>query len=128
MNVAGGNKDLACAATVAAFINGLKAYHVMGENLIMLPIMRLEFKEILSNSKKEILHNLASVDGEIESLTKLSQLSGYSKSLLSHHIFGSNSSRGLVSLGLVEVDRRSRGRLHMELTTLGRLAQRMLNN
>ncbi len=40
----------------------------------------------------------------------------------SHHIIGSGDSRGLASLGLVEVERHTRGRLNVKLTTLGFLA------
>lgn len=125
LNVAGGSKHMTCAATVAAFVNGLKAFHVMDDRVFMLPVMKLSYSEMISKPKLEVLQHLSSVGGEVESLAKLSEVSGYGKSLLSHHIIGSGDSRGLASLGLVEVERLTRGRLNIKLTTLGSLA---LNN
>jgi hypothetical protein len=122
VNVAGGSKHLTCAATVAAFVHGLKAFHIMGGNVVMLPILKLSYQEILSKAKIEILRALSLAGGEIDSLTRLSEVSGYSKSLLSYHILGSENVRGLASLGLVEVERHKRGRLRVNLSSLGSIA------
>ena len=122
VNVAGGSKHLTCAATVAAFVHGLKAFHIMGDKVIMLPILKLSYQEILSKAKIEILQTLSLAGGEIDSLSRFSELSGYSKSLLSYHILGSEDVRGLASLGLVEVERHKRGRLRVKISTLGSIA------
>lgn len=122
INVGGGSKHLTCAATVAAFVHGLKAIHVQGNNVTMLPVLRLSYREVLSKAKIEILRAIDLAGGQVESLTELSKLSGYGKPLLSHHISGSKESKSLKSFGLVEVERENRGRVRVRLTTLGKLA------
>jgi hypothetical protein len=112
---------LTCAAVSAAFINGLKAFHVVDDKPVMLPIMKLSFTEIVSNAKIQILQDLYNIGGEAKSLKRLETASGYSKPLLSHHIKGAKNSRGLIKLGLVETERGKRGRLKVKLTTLGRM-------
>ena len=71
---------------------------------------RASYQKILSKAKIEILQTLSLAGGKIDSLSRFSELSGYSKSLLSYHILGSEDVRGLASLGLVEVERHKRGR------------------
>ncbi len=121
INAAGGDKVLTCAAVSAAFINGLKAFHVMGDTPIMLPVLKLSYNEIVSRAKIDILRAIDEAGGEVESLKHLSNVSGYGKPLLSHHIRGAENSRGLRELGLVETERVTRGRIRVKLTTLGRM-------
>jgi hypothetical protein len=121
VNVAGGEKTLTCAAVSAAFINGLKAFHVVDDKPLMLPILKLSFTEIVSNAKIQILRSLYEIGGKVKSLNRLEKVSGYGKPLLSHHITGSENSKGLVNLGLVETERGKRGRMQVKLTTLGRM-------
>lgn len=120
MNVAGGDKILTCSALSAAFINGIKAFHVMKDMPIMLPIMKLSYSEVISKTKMEILRVIDQAGGEVESLEQLSNLTKYGKPLLSYHIHGAEDSRGLVELGLVEVERLNRGRSRIRITTLGK--------
>ena len=51
----------------------------------------------------------------------LEQISGYGKPLLSYHVQGARDSKGLADLGLVEVEKRDRGKISAKLTTLGKL-------
>jgi hypothetical protein len=51
----------------------------------------------------------------------LKDISGYGKPLLSYHIQGAEDSKGLVELGLVEVEKGTRGKSITKITTLGRL-------
>lgn len=124
VNVAGGEKTLTCAAVSAAFINGLKAFHVMDGMLVMLPVLKLSYDRIVSKAKKNILRFIEKAGGEVESLEQLSKLSGYGKPLLSHHIRGAEDSRGLAELGLVETERVKRGRIRVKLTMLGKILLR----
>lgn len=124
INVAGGEKMLTCAAVSAAFINGLKAFHVMGDTPVMLPIMKLSYNEIVSKAKIDILRAIDEGGGEVKSLAQLSAISGYGKSLLSHHIRGTKNSRGLARLGLVETKRVARGRIRVRLSTIGKMVLR----
>lgn len=64
VNVAGGDKALTCAAVSAAFINGLKAFHVMDDMPVMLPILKLSYSEIVSMPKIDILRAIDRAGGE----------------------------------------------------------------
>ena len=121
INVAGGDKTLTCAAITSAFVNGLKAFHIMDDMPIMLPILKLSYQEILAKTKIDILKAIDEAGGEVESLEQLSKISGYGKPLLSHHIRGTEDSHGLQKLGLVETERISKGRVKIKLTTLGKM-------
>ncbi|MGD1838750.1 MAG: DUF6293 family protein [Nitrososphaeraceae archaeon] len=121
INVSCGDKLLGCAALSAAFINGIKAFgiDVSGSPLLM-PVLKLSYSEIVSEAKISILRSIDQV-GIIESLDQLEQLSGYGKPLLSYHIQGTKESKGLVDLGLLDVEKGNRGKLSAKLTTLGKL-------
>ncbi|MHA1933699.1 MAG: hypothetical protein ACW97A_00335 [Candidatus Thorarchaeota archaeon] len=120
LNVAGGEKALTCAAVSAAFFNGLKAFHLMDDVPIMLPVLKMRYDKMVSDTKVNILRTLQSTGGEVESLGHLCELSGYGKPLISYHLNGTEDSSGLINLGFVDVERRRQGRLHMKLTTLGK--------
>ncbi len=120
LNVAGGDKTLTCAAVSAAFFNGLKAFHLMDESPVLLPILKVKYNSVISDAKKKILRTIMGLGGKVGNLGDLSDKSGYGKPLLSYHIWGDDESIGLVALGLVEAERKRRGRLQVELTTLGR--------
>lgn len=121
INVSSGRKLLTCSAISAAFVNGLKAFHVEGEEAMMLPVLKFSYSEIVSDSKINLLAALDGLGGEVGSLNELSEASGVEKSLLSYHIRGGRESKGLEELGLVEVDRGTQGRLRIRLTPMGRL-------
>jgi len=121
MNVAGGDKLLTCGALSAAFVNGTKAFHVMGDTPILLPVLKMSYSEVVSTAKMEILRAIDKAGGLVESLQELSKLANYGKPLLSYHIQGAQDSRGLMELGLVDVERGRRGKSRVKLTTLGRM-------
>jgi DNA-binding transcriptional ArsR family regulator len=122
---AGGNGHstcLTCCAMIsAAFISGLKAFFTSDLEVKMLPVLKLTYKETVSKPKLDILRTLKKGGGEVESLSRLSELSGYGKPLISYHINGSENTRGLLQLGLVEKEKGRRGGTRMRLTTLGRI-------
>jgi len=123
MNVSCGDKMIGCAALSAAFINGIKAFGMdeKGSPLLM-PILKLSYNEIISESKIKILKAIdEAAGGYIESLEQLESISGYGKPLLSYHIQGSRDSKGLADLGLLEIEKGDRGKISARLTTLGKL-------
>lgn len=120
LNVGSANKHMTCGGVTAAFVHGIKAFDVMGETPEVLPIMKLSYTQVVSDAKLNILAAIDKNNGEVESLEKLSQLSDYGKPLLSYHIRGSEDSRGLVELGLVDVERVKRGRIRVKITALGK--------
>jgi hypothetical protein len=120
INVGSAGKHLTCAGVTAAFVHGIKAFDVMGEQPAVLPIMKFSYTQAVSEPKMEILRAIERSGGDVESLEKLSALADYGKPLLSYHIRGSEEGQGLETLGLVEVERGKRGRLRVKLTALGR--------
>jgi DNA-binding transcriptional ArsR family regulator len=120
INIGSANKHLTCAGVTAAFVLGIKAFDVIDDQPLNLPIMRLAYTQAISEPKMKILCAIQQFGGEVESLEKLSVLSNYGKPLLSYHIRGSEDSQGLEDLGLVDVERGKRGRLRVRLTGLGR--------
>ncbi len=121
INVSSGRKLVTCSAISAAFVNGLKAFHVEEDTPMMLPVLKFSYSEVISPSKIRVLRGLADLGGEVESLNEFSQATGLEKSLLSYHLRGGRDSKGLEELGLVEIDRATQGRLLIRLTEMGRL-------
>lgn len=120
INVGSAGKHLTCAGVTAAFVHGIKAFDVVGDQPAILPIMKFSYTQAITEPKREILRAIAQSGGDVESLEKLSTISNYGKPLLSYHIRGSEDGQGLEELGLVEVERGKRGRLRVKLTALGR--------
>jgi len=123
MNVSCGDKMIGCAGLSAAFINGIKAFGMDEKGLpLLMPILKLSYNEIISESKIKILKAIdEAAGGYIESLEQLESISGYGKPLLSYHIQGSRDSKGLADLGLLEIEKGDRGKISARLTTLGKL-------
>jgi hypothetical protein len=123
MNVSSGDKLIGCAALSAAFINGIKAFGMDSTKSIplLMPVLKLSYNEIISAAKIKILKAIDGMGGTISSLEQLEQISGFGKPLLSYHVQGGKDSKGLANLGLVEVERGDRGKMMINLTTLGKL-------
>jgi hypothetical protein len=120
INVGSAGQHHACAGVSAAFVYGIKAFDVVGEQPMLLPVMKFSYAQAVTEPKMKILRAIEMSAGDVESLERLSVLSNYGKPLLSYHIRGSEEGRGLEGLGLVEVERGKRGRLRVKLTALGR--------
>jgi Domain of unknown function (DUF6293) len=120
INVGSAGRNLACAGVTAAFVYGVRAFDVNGEQAEVFPVMRFSYTEAITAPKIEILRAIERSGGYVESLETLSGIVDYGKPLLSYHIRGSPESRGLESLGLVEIERGRRGKLLVKLTPLGR--------
>ena len=122
LNVGSANRSLTCAGVTAAFIHGVQAFDVKGDEAIILPVMKFPYTQTITEPKMKILRAIERSGGDVESLEKLIELSGYGKTLLSHHIRGSpDGHHGLEVLGLVDVERGKQGRLRVKLTALGRI-------
>ena len=88
---------------------------------LLMPVLKLSYNEIISTAKIKILKTIDGMGGTINSLEELEQASGLGKPLLSYHVQGGKDSKGLANLGLVEVERGDRGKMIVNLTTLGKL-------
>ena len=123
MNVSCGDKLLGCAALSTAFIHGVKAFgmdytHTMP---LMMPVLKLSYNEIISDAKKKILMAIDGAGGSVDSLDHLEKISGFGKPLLSYHVQGSKDAKGLVELGLVNIEKGERNKISTKITTLGKL-------
>lgn len=121
VNASSGDKALGCAALTAAFINGLKTIVIENGKPVLLPLIKLSYSEIVSETKINILRAIRDAGGEIEELQRLSELTGLGKSLLSYHINGSEDSKGLIQLGLVSVSKTKKGKSTVSLTEMGEM-------
>ncbi|MEJ7642456.1 MAG: hypothetical protein WKF36_09725 [Candidatus Nitrosocosmicus sp.] len=127
VNVSSGDKLLGCAALSSSFVNGVKAFGMDRTKTypILMPVLKLSYSEIVSDAKIKILKAIEGAGGALESLEQLEQASGFCKPFWSYHIQGAKDSKGLASLGLLDVERRERGKISVSITTLGKL---LINN
>lgn len=121
VNIGREEEVIKCAALSSAFIHGLRAFHVSGDQPVPFPVLKLGYDEVIPSAKRHILQSLYSNGGEVRDLRELSEASGYTKSLLSYHINGTDGTKGLIDLGLVEVTKGKKSRSNVKLTTLGKL-------
>ncbi len=121
VNVGAGPRMMTCSLLSAAFVNGLMSFDCMNEAPVFLPVLKFSYTELVSEAKLAILAGIEKLGGQVDSLAKLSEVSGIEPPLLSYHVRGGRDSKGLEPLGLVKVDRGKRGKLTISLTPLGRL-------
>ena len=119
INTATGDRVSTCAATSAAFVNGLKAISVEGDSTMMLPVLKFSYYNMLTDKKMEILKLLKKPDC-CSSLEELSKKTKMSLPLISYHINGNLKSEGLKDMGLVDTTE-NKGKVAITLSTLGRL-------
>ncbi len=118
VNVATGDRLSTCAALSASFANGLRAFGVMNNQPMLLPIMKLSYYNELSESKLKILCNLSKEN--YINLTELAKKTKLSISLLSYHLNGTLKYKGMVALRLVEVKEKNKNLL-IRLSEMGSL-------
>lgn len=126
VNLAAADKASACATLSAAFVAGVKAVDMPGDELVFLPILRFSYGEVVSDAKLALLDALDEMGGEVSKLKDLAEAAGIQESLASYHVRGGEDGQGLTELGLVEVTRGRRGALTIELTPMGELLARGL--
>jgi|SRR3989344_2175295 len=120
INVSTGDRETRCAATSAAFVNGIRAFGVEGNEAMLLPVLKFSYYKILTDKKLEVLKVLANNPTCCASLEELSKKTGMSLPLISYHINGTLKSEGLKELGLVETLEK-KGRISINLSMMGRL-------
>lgn len=118
VNVATGDRMSTCAALSAAFANGLMAIGVMDDKPMLLPIMKLSYYHEISNNKLNILRKLSAAN--YLPLKDLCKKLGMSIALVSYHINGNRSCKGLKEYRLVDVKEEG-NKVLVRLSELGRL-------
>lgn len=119
VNTATGDRLTTCAATSAAFVNGLKAFSVDNGMTMLLPVLKFSYYKMLTEKKMGILKMLSKPDCCI-SLEELSKKTKMSLPLISYHINGNLKSEGLKEMGLVETNEK-KGRIEIKVSTLGKM-------
>jgi len=119
VNASTGDRNMQCAATSAAFVNGLKAFAVMDNETMLLPVMKFSYYSILTDKKMSILKVL-DTENCCSSLEELSRKAKMSLPLISYHIHGNRKSEGLKGLGLIDINNKS-NKVDVKLSMLGRL-------
>jgi len=120
INVATGDRMTRCAATSAAFVNGIKAFDVTPEGPMLLPVLKFNYYKMITDKKMQILRIVYTEEKCCASLEELSKKTKMSLPLISYHINGNLKSEGLKDLGLVKTSEK-KGKVAIELTKLGRL-------
>lgn len=120
VNVSTGDRETRCAATSAAFVNGIKAFGIADNDIWMLPILKFSYYKQLTEKKMGILKVLFGSPGCCSSLDELSRKTHMSLPLISYHINGNLKSEGLKELGLIETSE-TKGKVSVKLTVMGRM-------
>ena len=118
INVATADANVRCAATAAAFVNGIRAFSTEDNKAIMLPILGYSYSKLLTAKKREMLQILS--EKEYTSLDEIHQKTKMSMPLISYHINGNFKAEGLKQMGLVEA-RLKKGKIDLKLSALGSL-------
>ncbi len=118
VNVATGDRVSTCAALSAAFVNGLKAFGVEQDRVMLLPILKFSYYKMLTDRKLGILKLLYSKGSK--TLEELGRETKMSPPLVSYHVNGNVKVEGLKQLGVVEASE-EKGKSVVHLTALGRL-------
>jgi len=117
VNTSTGDRVTQCAATSAAFVNGLKAISISDNQSMLLPVLKFSYYKLLTDKKIAILKLL--FNGEL-SLSELAKKTRMSPPLINYHVYGNLKSEGLVMLGLVDLMEKE-GKVFVELSLLGKL-------
>ncbi|MBR9699096.1 hypothetical protein GOV09_01410 [Candidatus Woesearchaeota archaeon] len=120
INVSTGDRDSRCAATSAAFVNGLKAFGVEGNSTMLLPVLKFSYYKLLTDKKMKILEVLYTASDCCSSLDVLSKKVKMSMPLISYHVNGNLKSEGLKEMELVKTED-VKGRTKISLSFLGRM-------
>jgi len=120
VNVGSGDPTAKCAMISASFVNGLKAFDVVNDKSMLLPVLKFSYYKLLTDKKLSILKILEEQKDNTASLNILSEKAKMSLPLLSYHINGTLKSDGLKQLGLIDVTE-EKGSLLINLNTLGKL-------
>lgn len=108
-----------CLALSSAFVSGIQAIGILGEDVIAYPVMKFSYYNAINEKKMKII-KLLNDKGAVGSMDELSKLSKMSLPLIAYHLKGNRDSKGLVEMNLVETTKRDQT-VCVSLTELGKL-------
>ena len=120
INVSTGDRESRCAATSAAFVNGLQAFGIANNSIFMLPVLKFDYYSLISEKKMTILKTVHKEETCCASMDELSKKVKMSLPLISYHINGNLKSEGLKAMGLVETEEK-KGKVEVKLSFLGNM-------
>jgi len=99
-NIAGGTRPASSAALLTCILEGIPTVYVhdVSNEEIRLPMLRMEYSEILSREEREILRAIMSNRSRDLTEVELARLLGKHKATLNHHL------RNLISKGAVRLE------------------------
>lgn len=118
LNVSSGSPAAGCALTTAAYLHGAKAFRLVEDQAIPLPILPYDHREAIGPAKAAILRALAAAPRSETTPRSLASV-GLDMREVWHHLRGEPGRKGLVDLGLVEERRRFGRRTMLYLTKTG---------
>lgn len=107
VNVSSGDKSLSYAVLSASYIKGIETFMLnsnFSNSLAVIPTPKSYYDKVMTKTNLRILNSIARAGGVVYGLDRLQQISGLMKPLLSYHINGPDSAKGLIDLGLVWVE------------------------
>ncbi|MFQ6127137.1 MAG: DUF6293 family protein [Candidatus Heimdallarchaeota archaeon] len=119
INVASADKVTSCFTLCAAYVYGISAVAVMGEKVMLLPIMKFSYYKTISEPKLKILSILHKKESYM-TIEELRAETNMSRPLLSYHLNGTTEVEGLKQLELVET-RDERKNVMVKLSELGKM-------
>lgn len=125
INIGAGDATTKCAATCAAFVNGIKAFDVMGETIMLLPVLKFSYYHLLTEAKLSLLKILEKQATGV-SLQELTTKTKMSAPLLSYHVHGTKKVDGLKQLGLIDIFEKN-DRVTIKINTVGKLLVQRYN-
>lgn len=112
-----GDRTTQCAATSAAFVNGLRGLTGTEDIVYALPIMKFSYYSKLQDRKLHIMETMAQGPKSLNDIAKQLRIS---LSLLSYHVHGNRKSEGLIEMGLTDIEEVD-GQSYISLSPMGRL-------
>ncbi len=103
-NIAGGTRPTSSAALLACILEGVPTVYIHDVTYeeVHLPLLRMEYDQVLSKEEKEILRHLMASGGAEVTEVELAKKLGKHKATMNHHL------KNLVSKGAVRLDRHPR--------------------
>lgn len=116
LNVSSGTPEAGCAATTAACLHGLRAFHVAGDEADILPVLPVSQRTVLSDADVMILRALEHAS---HTPSALARATGLRAADVRARVEGEPECKGLQGLGLVETGERFGIRRRVRLSRVG---------
>lgn len=108
-----------CLALSSAFVNGVQAIGVLGDEIIAYPIMKFSYYNAINEKKMVILRQL-NAKKDAMTMDEIAKAAKLSLPLVAYHLRGNRDSKGLEQMNLIETSKVGTS-VCVALTELGKL-------